>query len=54
MFEKIVFLLVILICTIRVISYGIYTVKDKNIVGAVGLFVMAFCTAASSICFFIN
>ena len=54
MFEKIVFLLVILICTIRVISYGIYTIKDKNITGAIGVFIMAFFTAASSVYFFIE
>ncbi len=54
MFEKIVFLSIIVICTIRVISYGIYTIKNKNITGAVGLFIMAFFTAASSIYFFIE
>lgn len=54
MFEKIVFLLVIIICTVRVVSYGVYTAKDKNITGAVGMFVMAFFTALSSVYFFIN
>ena len=54
MLEKIVFLIVIIICTVRVISYGVYTARDKNITGAVGLFIMAFFTALSSVYFFID
>lgn len=54
MIEKIIFLAVILICTIRIVNYGIYTIKDKNKTGAVGLFIMACMVASSSIYFFIN
>lgn len=54
MIEKVIYIAIIIICTIRVVSYGIYTAKGKNITGAVGLFVMALMVASSSIYFFVN
>lgn len=52
--EKIVFLLVVLIFTIRIVNFGIYTIRDKNKAGGVGLFVMALMTASTSIYFFLK
>lgn len=51
---KVVFLLIILICTIRIVNYGIYTIRDKNKTGGIGLFIMALMTASTSIYFFIK
>ena len=53
MIEKIIAIAVILVCTVRVIGYGVYTLKDKNTVGGVGLFVIAFLVAISSVYFFL-
>ncbi|MCD8181396.1 MAG: hypothetical protein LUF26_07960 [Firmicutes bacterium] len=52
--EKIIFLLIVIICTIRIVNYGIYTVKDGNKTGGAGLFVMAFFAALTSVCAFIK
>lgn len=46
-----ILLLVVLISTIRTVNYGIYTIKDKNKTGGVGLFIMAFFVALTSIYF---
>lgn len=54
MLKIVIALSVILICTIRIVSYGIYTIKDKNITGGIGLFVMASITALSSVYFFLQ
>lgn len=54
MIEKIIAIAVVLICTARVIGYGIYTVKDKNILGGVGVFVLAAAVLSSSVYFLIN
>ncbi len=53
MIEKIVAIAVILICAMRVIGYGIYTAKDKNIAGSVSLFILAALVLSSSVYFFI-
>lgn len=53
MIEKIITITVILICAMRVIGYGIYTAKDKNIAGSVSLFVLASIVLFSSVYFFI-
>lgn len=45
-------LIIILICTVRIVSYGIYTIRDNNKTGGVGLFIMALATAASSVFFY--
>lgn len=52
--EKAVLLLVILICTIRVVNYGIYTIRDKNKTGGAGLFVLALMVASTSVYFLIK
>lgn len=46
-----IFLVLVLICTIRVVNYGIYTIKDKNKTGGAGLFILAFLVALTSIYF---
>lgn len=53
MVEKIVATIVILICALRVIGYGVYTVRDKNVLGGVGLFALAAIVFSSSIYFFL-
>lgn len=45
MFRFIVSNLIIIFCVVRMISYGIYTIKEKNIAGGVSLFVL---TAAAT------
>lgn len=52
--EIAVSLLIILICTIRVVTYGIYTVKNKNKTGGIGLFALALIIASSSVVFFMK
>ena len=54
MAELIIALLIIIVCTVRIVNYGIYTVRDRNTAGGVGLFVMAALTAASSLYFFMR
>lgn len=54
MTEKIVAIAVIIFCAVRVISYGIYTIKDKNKTGGVSLFVLAAVVLSSSVFFFIE
>lgn len=53
MIEKVIAIAVILICAARVIGYGIYTVKDKNTAGGVGLFILAAIVLSSSTYFFL-
>lgn len=52
--KKAVFLVVVLICTIRVVNYGIYTIRDKNKTGGIGLFVMALMAASTSVYFLLK
>ncbi len=33
--------LIMLICIIRMVSYGIFTIKEKNTIGGISLFVLA-------------
>ncbi len=47
-------LILIFVCIVRIVNYGIYTVRDGNRTGGAGLFIMAFLTALSSVYFFIN
>lgn len=53
MLYKIIAIIIVLICTVRIIGYGVYTLKTKNITGGIGLFVMAVFVAASSAFFFV-
>lgn len=41
-----------LIAFIRTVGYGVYTLRMKNICGAVSLFVLALMCAATSVIFF--
>ena len=41
---------IILICVIKTISYGIWCAKNKNTVGGISVFFLALCSA---LCFFI-
>ena len=52
--ERIIYLTAVLICVIRLVNFGIFTVKDKNKSGGVSLFVMAIMAASTSIYFFIK
>lgn len=52
--EIVVSSIIIIICTIRVVSFGIYTLKNKNIAGAVGLFALAAVVVATIIPTFMN
>ena len=51
---KLIFLSIILLCTIIVVNYGVYTLKDKNKSGAFGVFFLASLTALTSIYFFMQ
>lgn len=48
---NIIFLAIILVSTIIVVNYGIYTIKDNNKTGAFGLFLLAAMTALTSVYF---
>lgn len=52
--ELVISLLIILFCTIRVVTYGIYTVKNENKTGGIGLFALALVVASSSVIFFMK
>ena len=52
--EKAIYLTVVLICVIRMVNFGIYTVRDKNKAGGVSLFVMAVLAASTSVYFFMK
>lgn len=47
------FIIVIIIFTIRIVNYGIYTMKDKNKAGAISLFVMSAMLVSTILYFFI-
>ncbi len=51
MLNKVIAIIVILICTVRIIGYGVYTIRIKNITGGLGLFLMALFVASSSVFF---
>lgn len=53
MIEKIIAIAIILICTMRMIGYGVYTLTDKNKAGGVGLFALAAIVLSSSVYFFL-
>lgn len=52
--RKIVFLLILLICTIRIVNYAIYTIRDKNKIGGVGLFALSLLTIIFSAGIFVK
>lgn len=47
MFKFIISNLIIIYCTVRLVSYGIFAVKDKNKVGGAALFILAAAVAAA-------
>lgn len=52
--EKIIFLPVMVICVMRTMSYGVYTMHTKNSVGAISLFVLAAAAMVSSAYFLVR
>lgn len=52
--RKILFLIAVLICTIRIVNYGIYTIYDKNTAGGIGLFALSLLTVLSSVYILVN
>ena len=47
-------LVIILVCTTSVVSYGVYNLKDNNKLGGISLFVLAFVTVVGSMYFLIR
>lgn len=54
MIEKVLAIAVILFCAVRVVSYGIYTIRDKNMYGGIGVFVFAAAVLSSSVYVFMQ
>ncbi len=52
--KKIIFLLVLLICTIRIVNYAVYTIRDKNKIGGIGLLALSLLTIIFSADIFIK
>jgi hypothetical protein len=52
--EKAITLPIILICTVRIFNYGIYTVRDNNKTGGVGLFILTALTSLSFVYFLLK
>lgn len=52
--EIVISAIIFLVCTIRVVSYGIYTLKSRNKTGAVGLFALAVVVVLMAIPTFMN
>lgn len=46
--------IIFLVCIVRVVGYGIYTLKSRNKTGAIGLFVLAAVVALMAIPTFMN
>ncbi len=49
--EKLILLPVIAVCLTRTAGYGIYTAKEKNGAGSVGLFVILLAAIGASVYF---
>ena len=49
--EKVIYLTAVAVCVFRLVNFGIYTIKDKNITGGVSLFVMVLLAASTSVYF---
>lgn len=54
MVRNVLVIMVILICTTSVVSYGVYNLKDNNKLGGISLFFLAFVTIAGSMYFLIR
>ena len=51
MVRNVLVIMVILVCTTSVVSYGVYNLKDNNKLGGISLFVLAFVTIVGSMYF---
>lgn len=49
--EKLILLPLIVVCMTRTAGYGIYTIKEKNMTGAISLFVLTLSAACASVYF---
>ena len=49
--EKAIYLTAVAVCVVRLVNFGIYTIKDKNTAGGVSLFVMVLLAASTSVYF---
>lgn len=54
MVRNVLTIIVILVCTTSVVSYGIYNIRNNNKLGGISLFVLAFITVVGSMCFLIR
>ena len=54
MVRNVLVIMIILVCTTSVVSYGVYNVKDNNKLGGISLFVLAFVTVIGSMYFFVR
>ena len=54
MVRNVLVIMAILVCTISVVSYGVYNLKDNNKLGGISLFFLAFVTIAGSMYFLIR
>lgn len=52
--EKIILLAGIVICILRTTSYGIYTFRDKNRIGAFSIFVLMVTATTASVYFLVR
>ena len=50
MLVKCIIYIIIILCTIRTISFGVWCFRDKNILGGISVFFLAVCSA---LCLFV-
>lgn len=54
MVRNVLVIMVILVFTTSVVSYGVYNLKDNNKLGGISLFVLAFVTVVGSMYFLVR
>ena len=54
MVRNVLVIMVILVCTTSVVSYGVYNLKDNHKFGGISLFVLAFVTVVGSMYFLVR
>ena len=54
MVRNVLVIMVILVCTTSVVSYGVYNLKDNNKLVGISLFVLSFVTFVCSMYFLIR
>lgn len=52
--EKLILLPVIVVCILRTTSYGIYTLRDKNRIGAFSIFFLMVTATTASVYFLVR